>query len=164
MNLKKAEQLTNKYLTLHLPDSGWSFKWDNAIGRLGVCKYKSKTISLSKRWVASLPESEVIDTILHEIAHAIAGFKAHHGYKWKQACIKLGAKPIASVSNLDVKISDIALPTHKLVDKEGTVYKEYYRKPSLSTYKKLPYLYIEGKKSSTLGKLRIEECSLLSLL
>ena len=36
---------------------------------------------------------KVKDTILHEIAHAIAGYSAGHGQKWKDVCIQIGAKP-----------------------------------------------------------------------
>ena len=38
-------------------------------------------------------EYEVTDCILHEIAHALAGHKAGHGWAWKQVCIRIGAKP-----------------------------------------------------------------------
>jgi predicted SprT family Zn-dependent metalloprotease len=35
----------------------------------------------------------VLDTILHEIAHALAGHKAGHGPAWKAKCAQIGAKP-----------------------------------------------------------------------
>jgi predicted SprT family Zn-dependent metalloprotease len=40
-----------------------------------------------------LPEDEIRDVILHEIAHALAGHKAGHGPVWKAAARKVGAKP-----------------------------------------------------------------------
>ena len=38
---------------------------------------------------------EVRDTILHEIAHALAGAKARHGPAWKAIAKRLGATPKA---------------------------------------------------------------------
>ena len=58
----------------------------------GICKYTSKTIELADRmmkWEDS-KEEEVIDTLLHETAHALAGSKAHHGPVWKKWALKIG--------------------------------------------------------------------------
>lgn len=49
-------------------------------------------IRLSK-YLVEIPREQVIDVILHEIAHVIAGHEAGHGPKWKAACIKVGANP-----------------------------------------------------------------------
>jgi len=43
--------------------------------------------------MAHIPEEQVRDTILHEIAHAIAGHKAGHGWQWKAECRRIGANP-----------------------------------------------------------------------
>lgn len=50
-------------------------------------------IRLSRHWMAHIPESEVRDVILHEIAHAIAGHSAGHGWQWKAVCRRIGANP-----------------------------------------------------------------------
>lgn len=67
---------------------------------LGQCAYRRvgrdttpTKIRLSKHWMGHLPESQVRDTILHEIAHAIAGFDAGHGPAWKSVCRRIGANP-----------------------------------------------------------------------
>lgn len=36
----------------------------------------------------------VRDTILHEIAHALAGHAAGHGPVWKGVCRRIGARPV----------------------------------------------------------------------
>lgn len=52
---------------------GWRFKFDNAKRRFGCCNYRTQTISLS-RYVTELNSRDnVIDTVLHEVAHALAG-------------------------------------------------------------------------------------------
>ena len=38
-------------------------------------------------------EEEIKDTVLHEIAHAIAGGNHHHDRVWKDVCNRLGCKP-----------------------------------------------------------------------
>lgn len=50
-------------------------------------------IDLSSHWMQHLPEAEVRDTILHEIAHLIAGPWANHGPAWVKACLRVGARP-----------------------------------------------------------------------
>ena len=68
----------------------------NAKKALGRCFFRNGRpvrIDLSSYWTNRLPESEVRDTILHEIAHALAGVKAGHGPEWKAAAVKVGANP-----------------------------------------------------------------------
>jgi len=93
MNITTAETLARSLVLKHL-ESPWSFKWNNRKSALGVCFYGAKMeIQLSKILVPHLSIDEVEDTILHEIAHAIAGYEAAHGPVWKAACIKIGADP-----------------------------------------------------------------------
>jgi predicted SprT family Zn-dependent metalloprotease len=95
MNLITASVLANTLLSKHgLTNKGWSFQFDNSLRRFGVCKYRTKVIGLSKSLTALNSVEEVKDTILHEIAHAIAGYKAGHGVDWKMVCIRIGARPV----------------------------------------------------------------------
>jgi|SRR5579862_4178341 len=95
MNLSDAQtlalELMQKYLSEKHP--GWRFRWDNAKRRMGNCSYRHKVISISRHFVELNPESEVRDTILHEIAHVLAGPAAHHGVVWKMMARALGARP-----------------------------------------------------------------------
>lgn len=70
----------------------WSFTFDNAKRRFGVCRARSKVISLSLPLTKLNNEREVLDTILHEVAHALAGPNAGHGYKWKLKAAEIGAR------------------------------------------------------------------------
>src|ERR1700760_1168305 len=71
---------------------GWTFRFDNARRRFGSCRYGSKLITLSRPLVYLNDVEQVRDTILHEIAHALApGDK--HGPRWRAACVKVGAIP-----------------------------------------------------------------------
>jgi predicted SprT family Zn-dependent metalloprotease len=73
--------------------NGWTFHFDNAKKRAGICMYRRKIIRLSTHFVSRNDDTEIIDTILHEIAHALAGHKAGHGPAWKAVCRKIGANP-----------------------------------------------------------------------
>jgi len=73
----------------------WQFEWSNERRILGRCFYKRKVIRLSRPYVELNDESEVVDTILHEIAHAIAGYEADHGPIWQAVAKGLGARPEA---------------------------------------------------------------------
>ncbi len=74
---------------------GWSFGLTDAKRQLGVCKYRSKRIEISEYYALNSPAQSVLDTLLHEIAHAIAGPAARHGPAWKAVAIRLGATPRA---------------------------------------------------------------------
>ena len=73
----------------------WTFRFSAARGRLGECRERQRLIRLSRRHAVNGDPREVRDTILHEIAHALAGAKARHGPAWKAIARRLGATPKA---------------------------------------------------------------------
>ena len=97
MQLQDAIRLTNVELQ-KWGLNGWTLKFNNRLTRaLGRCLFSKNTIELQTRFVKENPEVVVLDTIRHEIAHALAGHKAGHGYEWKMWAIKVGANPEATV-------------------------------------------------------------------
>ncbi len=95
MDLKKLTTFAEAQLRAHgLYDKGWRFRYDAAKVRFGACRYGAKVISLSKHLAALNDEAACRDTLLHEIAHALAGKKAGHGPKWKAMCREVGARPV----------------------------------------------------------------------
>lgn len=68
----------------------WHFELDEATSRAGVCRYNSQTIGLSRLFVRKASEAKLRDTILHEIAHALAGPGHHHDRVWKEIAIRIG--------------------------------------------------------------------------
>ena len=108
MNLSVAQTLAVTLMKKHrLIDKGWTFKYDNAVKRFGVCRFRSKTIGLSRKLVLLNDKEQVMDTILHEIAHAIAGHKAGHGIEWKRVCIQIGAKPERCYDTDDTNVVEL---------------------------------------------------------
>jgi predicted SprT family Zn-dependent metalloprotease len=94
-------QLEDKVLTIvqamveeaiekHLPNKGWSFEWDRAKRRMGCCHYSTKKITMSPTLVLNATKKQIQNTILHEVAHAMAGWDAGHGYMWKRQARQIG--------------------------------------------------------------------------
>ena len=99
----QIEGMAHMYMREHgLLDKGWSFGWDAPIGRFGQCNYTRKEITISERFISESDE-EIIDVILHEIAHAIVGKKAGHGWEWKHQCRIIGARPERLYESLETK-------------------------------------------------------------
>lgn len=132
MNKAKAQQLArslmDKHGLHHVP-----FEFDRAVKRLGACHFMYpagnkhaailKKITLSAKYVELLPEDEVKDVILHEIAHALAGAAAGHGPRWRVQARAIGAKgdrcatpsaaPEASVKGVCLSCGHV-YPAHRL--------------------------------------------------
>ena len=73
---------------------GWKFEFNNRRFGLGVCDFGKKTIFLSRFYTELNPwEPEMKDTVLHEIAHFLAGPWHGHDRVWKLKCIEIGAIP-----------------------------------------------------------------------
>ena len=68
----------------------WKLDLDHAKVRAGACFFKEKKISFSRNFIKNSNESEIYDTILHEIAHALVGPKYGHGIVWKNMAKRLG--------------------------------------------------------------------------
>jgi predicted SprT family Zn-dependent metalloprotease len=92
MDHHQAAQLARELLDQHGLRS-WRFRFDRAVNRFGSCHHHRALITLSAPLTVLNPEGEVRDTLLHEIAHAIAGPKAGHGAEWKKYAAVLGARP-----------------------------------------------------------------------
>ena len=79
----------------------WSLRFGNARKKLGECRAKEKLIVLSRAHAMGGAPGDVTDTILHEIAHALAGPKAGHGPAWKAIARRLGATPASRAPESD---------------------------------------------------------------
>jgi hypothetical protein len=88
-DLQRVRTWADALITLHLDDS-WSFAFDNAKRRAGLCNYTQKRISVSRYLAARYDDDTNHQTLLHEIAHALAGPAAGHGSSWKRVARELG--------------------------------------------------------------------------
>lgn len=71
----------------------WSLYFSHGRRLLGKCVYRDQAIFISRHHAVNHQPEQVNDTILHEIAHALAGPKAGHGPEWKAIALRIGAAP-----------------------------------------------------------------------
>ncbi|MFO0919494.1 MAG: SprT-like domain-containing protein [Planctomycetaceae bacterium] len=104
MELSELEAIARRELRKHgLHD--WTFGWAKTKRRLGVCKYRLKRIEIAQFYALHNSWEKVGDTLLHEIAHALAGPAARHGPKWKAVALRIGATPRACDTSQDTIVT-----------------------------------------------------------
>ena len=69
---------------------GWSFQFNDASRRSGVCDFDTKVIGLSRQYGVHANSGQVRNTILHEIAHALVGPGHHHDKVWRAMARSIG--------------------------------------------------------------------------
>ncbi len=79
----------------------WTLMLVESKHRLGDCSFRDRVIRISRRHVLDGSAAQIQDTVLHEIAHAIAGPAAGHGPLWKAVARRIGATPRASIWEKD---------------------------------------------------------------
>ncbi|CAA9584301.1 MAG: hypothetical protein AVDCRST_MAG86-3267 [uncultured Truepera sp.] len=92
MNIDDACALAHVLLDKHGLHN-WSFAFNRRKRAFGLCDYSRRTIYLSSVLTELNGEAEVRDTLLHEVAHALAGHCAGHGPIWREIAQKVGARP-----------------------------------------------------------------------
>lgn len=100
MNLHEAAISARQLMKMH-GLSGWTFRFDHARRRFGSCRPRIRTITLSRHLTFLNTQEQVLDTILHEIAHALT-LGDGHGEKWKKMCLRIGAKPQRCYEEIEV--------------------------------------------------------------
>lgn len=87
--LERVRHWAEALIRMHL-DEGWTFGFDNARTRAGLCNYDRKRISVSRLLAVRYEDDEIHQVLLHEVAHAMAGPRAGHGPGWKRVAADLG--------------------------------------------------------------------------
>lgn len=98
MELHDARQIALNLMSKH-GLTGWAFDFDNAKRRFGACHFRTKRITLSIYLVALNEAAKVTDVILHEIAHALVGYKHGHNAVWKAKAIEIGCNGMRCYSS-----------------------------------------------------------------
>ncbi|CAG7580267.1 MAG: putative DNA binding protein [uncultured marine phage] len=127
----------------------------------GTCKCGPKEIVIHLYLSKHGEPKDVLDTILHEMAHAIDyevnGYLSGHGLPWKRICMQIGAKPQsrsrkgANVIKQSKYVMVLKKPNGKLEYICGRHKKA--RTQPLNTI--LKGMYLTGRKSVTMDKLML---------
>lgn len=89
-DLNRVRRWADALIALHLDPNEWTFGFDNAKKRAGLCNYTAKRISVSRYLASRYDDDEIHQILLHEVAHAMVGPRAGHGPKWASAAASLG--------------------------------------------------------------------------
>lgn len=100
MNPENARDLCLLEMDKHgLILRGWQFRWSKRRRVCGQCDQRNRIIELSKPWVLVNDwEPHILDTVRHEIAHALVGPGHGHGPIWRACAERIGASPCRSES------------------------------------------------------------------
>lgn len=91
MNKFEAEKLALQLMEKHnLLKQGWQFSFNKRKNAAGICWFFKRRIELSLPLTLLSNVEDVTDTILHEIAHALAGPAAGHGPTWRRIALSIG--------------------------------------------------------------------------
>jgi len=101
MDLKHAQTMAIDLMRYYnLLD--WKFRFDRSLTRLGLCQHANKTISLGSYATSVNGEEQVLNTILHEISHALLDSSHGHDSVWRNKAIELGCNG-ERCSNIAIK-------------------------------------------------------------
>jgi len=102
MDIRQVKQMAVDLMNKHgLLTQGWCFKFDNAKVRFGSCNYTDKEITLSRPLCVLNSEEQILDTILHEIAHALCPGQ-NHNKVWQRKAIEIGCSGTRCYSSSNV--------------------------------------------------------------
>lgn len=83
-------------------EQGWRCNFTKVDRYIAACDHTNKRIIISIPHLNARSEAELLDTIMHEMAHAVVGHGQGHGAIWQKKAIELGAKPIpCAATNAD---------------------------------------------------------------
>ena len=151
MDADAAQKLLDDKLVEHsLAARGWTGHLDSAVRRFGVCDHRRKRITISRHLAAINSDEETLDTVLHEVAHALAGPKAGHDLQWRAIAARIGANP-DGIHDAEEVVS--VTGSWFLVHSEtGEVFRSYHRRPAKTDWSGT---WIRGRQADTFGKLKI---------
>uniref|UniRef100_A0AAU8GPH3 SprT-like protease n=1 Tax=Mycobacterium phage Stink TaxID=3136630 RepID=A0AAU8GPH3_9VIRU len=91
MTVTEAREITQELIRTHWDQlAHYRVAFDNARRRAGLCNYRTRTISLSRHLLALRSYEDTMQTITHEIAHAIVGPGHGHDHVWARKHRELG--------------------------------------------------------------------------
>lgn len=90
VQIDQTKSLIRELLNHHNLNN-WKIGWSKAFPKgAAYTDFIQKTIRFNVYYILANSKKEIIDTVLHEIAHALVGRKHKHGNVWKAKYIEIG--------------------------------------------------------------------------
>jgi predicted SprT family Zn-dependent metalloprotease len=89
LDLTEARELATTLMAQHRLKA-WRLVFDNARTRAGACRSDRREIALSRHLIGLYSPEQVAQTVLHEIAHALAGPRHGHDQAWRTIARRIG--------------------------------------------------------------------------
>jgi hypothetical protein len=146
--IKLARKLMDKHGLEH-----WGLEINRSVNTLGLCNTTRKTIKLSEHHIKHNSDEEIVETMLHEIAHAFANMmwmdNCGHDKRWKQVAKIIGCRPERC---LDVAIP--VPPKWEMWDHSSNKQvRTYYKRPI--GYRNISDWAVKGREEETRGRLEL---------
>ena len=111
--LQKYQAMCETYINEQYELKQWVFKFSKHKTAAGMCYYDQKLIVLSEYFVLNNSDEEIINTMLHEIAHALAPRWEGHGKVWRKIFKDLLIKYNQPVNVTRCYDNNVNMPTGK---------------------------------------------------
>lgn len=86
-----VQGLALEYMKEHgLIERGWTVGFNRRRNSLGLCRHDVKRIEFSAILIPGVSDSDVLNTVLHEIAHAMVGDGHGHNSIWRRQFVAIG--------------------------------------------------------------------------
>lgn len=108
MDIPKMHALAVDVVDAYLPQD-WTIKWERMDGTAGLCNHTDRVLVFNPSILASYSRDEVLQVVLHEVAHAIVGPGKGHGRVWKDMARRLGYTGEATVREPTGNLGDWGL-------------------------------------------------------
>ena len=134
MNLRDAKEMALDLMREHglrdveSKEKFWHFEFDRSRRRFGYCDYSKQKISLSRALTRLNDDARVRNTVLHEIAHALAEKGTGHGPAWRHIAFAIGCDGQRCYGESVVKP---AAPWRAVCPKCGELKSTYHRRQKL---------------------------------
>ncbi len=92
-------RLVARFLMDEYALNDWNLTFRKMTRTLGQCSHRKKRIQLSTYFISCKPLNRILNTILHEIAHALLPYEAGHGKTWRAMAERIGAIPRARLTD-----------------------------------------------------------------
>ena len=155
MKPAQVEELLSRLLVEHgLTELGWTWELDAAVRRFGACVPGRRQIRVSRNLAAINSDDETRDTILHEIAHALAfvehGQDCGHDARWRAIASRIGARPERTVDVSEV--SSVAGAYFLIHRDTGEVFRAFHARPPSRDYRGA---WVPGRRADTEDSLAV---------